>query len=117
MASAIDTAVYILEKHGSMATMKLNKLVYLSNCTDEKPLTAVHGVIYPGLFNIHKDRMILSYHELLELCKSHGVFVNELKKSEKIKCNKSLKDYGDKTGAELAEMFVRCETCNFYIQK
>ena len=64
MANVLDVAKYILEKQGSMTTMKLQKLVYYSQAWsvvwDEKPLFAeeiqawASGPVVRELYNEHK---------------------------------------------------------------
>lgn len=64
MASVHDVAAYILEKHGEMTTMKLQKLVYYAQAWslvwDEKPLFSdaiqawVNGPVVYALYDQHR---------------------------------------------------------------
>ena len=66
MANVLDVAQYILNEHGSMTTMKLQKLVYYSQAwslvRDEKPLfddrieAWASGPVVPNLYNVHKGK-------------------------------------------------------------
>ncbi len=70
MADVFDVAKYILEKQGSMTTMKLQKLVYYSQAWslvwDEKPLFAeeiqawASGPVVRELYDEHKGMFQIS---------------------------------------------------------
>jgi uncharacterized phage-associated protein len=64
MVSAHDVAAYILEKHGPLSAMKLQKLVYYSQAWslvwDDRPLFEerirawAHGPVVPELYQEHR---------------------------------------------------------------
>lgn len=70
MVSVFDVAKYILEKGGSMSTMKLQKLIYYSQAWslvwDDQPLFSeeiqawANGPVVPALFDYHKGRYCIS---------------------------------------------------------
>ncbi len=72
MASANDLAAYILEKHGSMTAMKLQKLCYYSQAYSlawsnttifDEPIQAwTNGPIIPSLWKAHKGQFMV--HEI-----------------------------------------------------
>lgn len=69
MANVFDVAKYILQKHGKMTTMKLEKIVYYcqawSLAWDEQPLFLedfqawANGPVCPELFQKHKGLFIV----------------------------------------------------------
>lgn len=66
MASASDVAAYILDKHGPVTAMKLQKLVYYAQAWslvwDEKPLFQdrieawANGPVIPSLYDCHRGQ-------------------------------------------------------------
>ena len=70
MADVFDVAKYILEKQGSMTTMKLQKLVYYSQAWsvvwDEKPIFEerieawASGPVVRELYEEHRGMFIIS---------------------------------------------------------
>ncbi len=64
--SVFDVAKYILEKQGKMTAMKLQKLMYYSQCWslvwDEEPLFKAkieawaNGPVCPALYRVHKGK-------------------------------------------------------------
>ncbi|WP_412693926.1 type II toxin-antitoxin system antitoxin SocA domain-containing protein [Clostridium sp. AF22-10] len=68
MANVFDTAKYILEKSGSMSTMKLQKLCYYSQAWalvwDDAPLfnedfqAWANGPVCPELFIKHRETIL-----------------------------------------------------------
>lgn len=66
MATVHDVAAYILEKQGSMTTMKLQKLVYYAQAWalvwDERPLFKARveawasGPVVPALYRLHRGQ-------------------------------------------------------------
>ena len=69
MATACDVAAYILDRHGPMTAMKLQKLVYYSQAWslvwDEQPLFEeqveawANGPVIPDLYREHRGRFRL----------------------------------------------------------
>lgn len=109
MASIIDTAKYILEKEGSMSTMKLQKLCYYSQAWtlawDEIPLFGedfqawANGPVCRELFELHKGKFLI---EADDLPKNNGA--KNLSESERENIDKVLGFYGDKEGHWLSEL-------------
>jgi len=74
MATVQDVAAYILEKAGTITTMKLQKLVYYGQAWslvwDEKPLFSapikawVDGPVVPALYAEHKGKFKISHGEI-----------------------------------------------------
>jgi uncharacterized phage-associated protein len=70
MATAHDVAAYILQKHGEMTAMKLQKLVYYSQAWslvwDERPMFAerieawANGPVVPDLYAQHRGRFAVT---------------------------------------------------------
>jgi len=69
MLSAHDVAAYILEQHGAMSAMKLQKLVYYSQAwtlvLTRKPLFRepirawAHGPVVHELFDVHRGKFVV----------------------------------------------------------
>lgn len=69
MATVIDVASYILNKYGSLTTMKLQKLAYYSQAQslvatgrplfDDDFQAWMNGPVVPGLFWLHKGRFFV----------------------------------------------------------
>ncbi len=74
MANVSDVAAYILQKHGRMTTMKLQKLVYYSQAWslvwDEKPLFQerieawANGPVCPDLDSQHRGKYVVNAGEI-----------------------------------------------------
>jgi len=106
MANVFDVAKYTLEKQGSMATMKLQKLVYYSQAWslvwDEKPIFPEYikawasGPVIRELYNLHKGKFMIS-----RLKKGN---VDNLKLEEKETIDAVLKFYGDKPAQWLGDL-------------
>lgn len=74
MANVIDVAEYILEKHGTMTTMKLHKPLYYCQAWylvtqgepmfDEKFQAWPSGPVIPKLFELHKEKFLIRHGEL-----------------------------------------------------
>ncbi len=106
MANVFDVAKYILEKQGSMTTMKLQKLVYYSQAWsivwDEKPLFAeeiqawASGPVVQELYKEHKGEFQISV-----LDKGN---TDNLKSEEKETLNAVLQAYGDKPAQWLSDL-------------
>lgn len=109
MASIIETAKYILEKTGTMSTMKLQKLCYYSQAWtlawDEVPLfnedfeAWANGPVCRSLFDLHKGKFLISADDLPESSEAEC-----LSDSERENINKVLEFYGDKEGHWLSEL-------------
>ncbi len=109
MASIIDVAKYILEKRGTMSTMKLQKLCYYSQAWtlawDEVPLFSedfqawANGPVCRELFDLHKGKFLISADDLPQLTGSHNLSADELETIDKV-----LEFYGNKEGHWLSEL-------------
>jgi len=109
MASIAETAKYILEKMGTMSTMKLQKLCYYSQAWtlawDEVPLfnedfeAWANGPVCRSLFDLHKGKFLISADDLPESSEAEC-----LSDSERENINKVLEFYGDKEGHWLSEL-------------
>lgn len=108
MASIIDVAKYILDCHGTMSTMKLQKLCYYSQAWclawEERPLfnedfqAWANGPVCYELFNWHRHKFLISSDELPQ------IIGDNLNDSEKKIINKVLEFYGDKDAHWLSEL-------------
>lgn len=109
MASIVETAKYILEKMGTMSTMKLQKLCYYSQAWtlawDEVPLfnedfeAWANGPVCLSLFDLHKGKFLINADDLPESSEAEC-----LSDSERENINKVLEFYGDKEGHWLSEL-------------
>jgi uncharacterized phage-associated protein len=105
MASVFDVAKYILENHGEMTTMKLQKLVYYSQSWslvwDETPLFSeeieawANGPVSPDLYNIHRGQFSLS---TIEVGNS-----NNLTQSQRETIDVIISSYGEKSSQWLSD--------------
>lgn len=108
MAKVLDVAAYILEKHGPMTAMKLQKLVYYSQAWhivweenglfDSRIEAWIDGPVVPDLFKCHKWSLRVSS------LKSHGADASRLKKNERQSIDSVLKYYGDKDPQWLSDL-------------
>jgi uncharacterized phage-associated protein len=103
----IDAADYILEKHGTMSAMKLQKLVYYSQAWhlvwEDKPLfneeiqAWANGPVVPSLYNLHHGEFSLT----------PNFFKGDIscipEKSKDV-IDKVLKFYGDKDAQWLSDL-------------
>lgn len=106
MANVFDVAKYILEKQGSMTTMKLQKLVYYSQAWslvwDEKPLFAeeiqawASGPVVRDLYNHHRGAYLIP-----DIQKGN---VDNLTKEQRETTDAILEAYGDKPAQWLADL-------------
>jgi len=106
MADVFDVAKYILEKQGSMTTMKLQKLVYYSQAWsvvwDEKPIFAerieawASGPVVRELYDEHKGMFQIS---VLEKGNT-----DNLKLEEKETIDAILQAYGDKPAQWISDL-------------
>ena len=104
--SVFDVAAFILEKTGTISTIKLQKLVYYcqawSLVWDEKPLfnerieAWVNGPVVPDLFAFHRGLFLISSIPI-------GV-PGHLSKIQRETINAVINFYGKKTGQELVEI-------------
>ena len=107
MASVFEVAKYILEKHGEMTAMKLQKLVYYSQAWhavwEEKPLfndeiqAWINGPVVPTLYDLHKGMFNI-------IPNKKNASNNNLSKSEKESIDKVLSFYGDKPSQWLSDL-------------
>lgn len=104
---AIDVADYILQKHGAMSAMKLQKLVYYAQAWhlvwEDKELFPeeiqawANGPVVPNLYNLHHGFFSLS----------PGFFkgdVSHLADKSKDVIDRVLKFYGDKDAQWLSDL-------------
>jgi uncharacterized phage-associated protein len=106
MASAHDVAKYILEKHGAMSAMKLEKLVYYSQAWslvwDERPMfderieAWIGGPVVPALFALHKGQF--------EVDGWPSGDTTKLDKDAKETIDIVIRDYGSETGQALSDL-------------
>lgn len=109
MASSLDVAAYILEKHGSMTATKLQKLVYYSQAWhlvwDEKPLFLdrieawANGPVTRKLYSAHYRQYMVDT--------IPGGDSGRLTDSERDTIDVVLQFYGDRSAAELSELTHR----------
>ena len=109
MATVFDVATYILKKHGPMAAMKHQKLVYYSQAWslvwDEKPLFRnriqawANGPVVRDLYEAHRGQF-----EISVLSKGKAA---SLKKAECETVDAVLKFYGNKPGQWLSDLTHR----------
>lgn len=106
MANAHDVAAYILEKHGPMTAMKLQKLVYYSQAWslvwDDRPLFAetieawANGPVIRDLYARHRGMFQVSSWQTGD--------ARKLTPSERDTVDQILKFYGDKSSQWLGEL-------------
>lgn len=109
MADIIDVAKYILERKGTMSTMKLQKLCYYSQAWtlawDEVPLfnedfqAWANGPVCRELFEWHRGKFLISTDDLPQLSGKHDLTLTERETIDKV-----LEFYGDKEGHWLSEL-------------
>lgn len=108
MATVHDVAAYVLQKKGSMSTMKLQKLCYYSQAWhlvwDEEPLfdseiqAWMNGPVIRELYNRHRGRFNVS---------EWAGNPDELTPSEKETVDLVLGAYGKYTGQQLSDLTHR----------
>lgn len=106
--SALDVADYILDKHGPMTAMKLQKLVYYSQAWslvwDEEPLFTqaieawANGPVVRELYQAHRGQFQVS---------SVGGDATRLKKIQRETVDAVLAEYGDKSSQWLSDLTHR----------
>ena len=106
MANVHDVAAYILERHGRMTAMKLQKLAYYSQAWslvwDERPLFSekieawANGPVIRALYARHRGKF--------EVTTWSAGRSENLTKPEKETINAVLKFYGDKSSQWLSEI-------------
>ncbi|GAA1152311.1 Panacea domain-containing protein [Nesterenkonia lutea] len=106
MANALDVAQFILEKHGEMTTMKLQKLCYYSQgwslAWDEVPIfdnqieAWANGPVVRDLYRTHRGQFRIS--------KIQGGDSNALSEAEQDTVNAVLSAYGHLTGQQLSDL-------------
>lgn len=108
MAEVLDIAAYILDKQGSVSTMKLQKLAYYSQALHlvaygsplfSDPIEAwANGPVIPALFQYHRGEFVIR----------SGFFrsanSNDLSAHEKRIVDRVLQKLGAKSGAELSQL-------------
>ena len=106
MANVFDVAQYILQKQGTMTTMKLQKLVYYSQAWslvwDEKPLFTeeiqawASGPVVRELYDVHKGKFTVSDIGIGD--------VDNLAPGQKENIDAVLEGYGGRTAQWLADL-------------
>jgi uncharacterized phage-associated protein len=106
MASVHDIATYILEQHGPMSAMKLEKLVYYSQAWslvwDERPLFPerieawANGPVCPDLYEKHRGTFMIYAWPWGR--------AKDLNQDERDTVNAVLAFYGDKTPQWLSDL-------------
>jgi uncharacterized phage-associated protein len=109
MASVFDVAKYILEKKGTLTTLKLQKLCYYSQAWhlawEEHPLFKedfqawANGPVCVELFNIHKGKFSIDAKDL-----PLSANTENLTQTEKEDIDNVLDYYGDKSPHWLSEL-------------
>lgn len=109
MANVFDVASYILEQHGAMSTMKLQKLCYYSKAWhlvwEETPLYPevtqawANGPVVPSLYQEHKSQYTIS-----ELTRGDK---NALTDVERESIDIVLRHYGSMKAFELSDLTHR----------
>ena len=109
MATVFDVADCILQKHGAMTAMKLQKLVYYcqawSLVWDERPMFEnkieawANGPVSPALFDAHKGSYIVEAEPKGDC--------NKLDKDAVETIDAVLKSYGDKSSQWLSDLTHR----------
>lgn len=108
MASVLDVAKYILEKHGEMSAMKLQKLVYYAQAWslvwDDSPLfdsrieAWANGPVCPELYDVHRGCFFVTAGTIGDRGRSEA-----LKKYERDTLDIVLENYADKSARWLSE--------------
>ena len=108
MASVFDVAKYILEKHGSMSTWKLQKLVYYCQAWalvwDESPIfneeiqAWANGPVCPQLYAIHRTMYDINV-DALAFANSSTITEEQTETIDAV-----LDFYGNETGYYLREL-------------
>lgn len=106
MASAHDVAKYIIENHGPMSAMKLQKLVYYSQAWslvwDERPIfhepieAWIGGPVVRALYDVHQGQY--------DVKSWRRGSINNLDKDAKETIDVVIKDYGSKSGQYLSDL-------------
>lgn len=107
MSKIFDVAQYIIDRLGPMSSMRLQKLVYLSQCESlarskntlfQNSIKAwAHSPVVEELYNAHKD-----FSEVDSLSFSH-LSSNTLNKEQKDLLNRVIETYGDKSSQWLID--------------
>jgi len=106
MANVFDVAQYILQKQGTMTTMKLQKLVYYcqawSLVWDEKPVFEeeiqawASGPVAPSLYKVHRGGFLINAMPLGN--------TDNLTSKQKETIDAVIDAYGDKSAQWLADL-------------
>lgn len=109
MANVFEVAKYILEKHGEMTAMKLQKLVYYSQAWhavwEEMPLFEneiqawINGPVVPDLYELHRGQFIVSPTDI-----PFSSQTNNISDVEKENIDKVLTFYGNKSSQWLSDL-------------
>lgn len=109
-SNAIDVATFILEEHGALSTMKLQKLVYYSQAWslvwDDQPLfdedieAWAFGPVTPSLYQAHRGHFQVSTNEI------KGKSANLSAKSKET-IRVIIRHYGKYDGHQLSELTHR----------
>lgn len=109
LATAHDVAAYILQKHGEMTAMKLQKLAYYSQAWslvwDEEPLFKdrieawANGPVIPALYNEHRG--------LFKVASWQKGNPAKLTQTQRDSVDAVLKYYGDRSSQWLSDLTHR----------
>lgn len=109
MASVLDVAEYILQKHGSMTATKLQKLCYYAQAWhlvwEERPLFSdrieawANGPVSPTLYQRHRLQYMVDHVD--------GGDASTLDPTEAESVDMVLEFYGERSGADLSELTHR----------
>lgn len=107
MANAFDVATYILERHGAMSAMKLQKLVYYSQAWslvwDDEPLFSnrieawANGPVVKELYEAHRGQFQVSPQIFSQYASG------DLSDNQKDTINQVIAAYGDKSAQWLSD--------------
>lgn len=108
MANVFDVAKYVLEKCGSMTTMKLQKIVYYCQAWalawDDEPIfdedfqAWANGPVCPELFSLHKGKFRISADDI------SGESGEEIAPYFKESMDVVISEYGDKSPQWLSDL-------------
>lgn len=113
--TAYDVAAYILERLGSISTMKLQKLVYYSAAYSaawlDRPLFSErieawdYGPVVRGLYQTHRRRYSIDLEEFSRSATSLGEDPSpaRLRAADRMVIDSVLDAYGELSGLELSE--------------
>lgn len=136
MRTVIDVAAYILDKYGSMTTMKLEKLVFYSQAhclaTHGKVLFPedfqawVNGPVSPDLYREHRGKFMLRPGELSGAVKGHKPLEDYVKAEIDYVCSRlscltgnqlSARTHNERPWSDARKGFGPSDYCDSIIEK